>query len=57
MANNIKNLQMYCISLEPKHLSFIKKLGYKSYYLDRQNLMSTDNLKDFSHKNNYIFIP
>ena len=53
------------VEIEEKHskekvedtINFIKKLGYKSYYLDRQNLMSTDNLKDFSHKNNYIFIP
>ena len=24
----MKNFQMYCISLEPNHLNFIKELGY-----------------------------
>ena len=37
MVNNIKNLQMYCISLEPKHLSFIKKLGYTPVGLGHKN--------------------
>ena len=37
MANNIKNLHMYCISLEPKHLSFIKKLGYTPVGLGDKN--------------------
>ena len=37
MVNNIKNLEMYCISLEPKHLSFIKKLGYTPVGLGDKN--------------------
>ena len=37
MINNIKNLEMYCISLEPKHLSFIKKLGYTPVGLGYKN--------------------
>ena len=45
MDNNIKNLNMYCISLEPSHLNFIKSLGYIPVGLGDKNF-SNDWMKD-----------
>ena len=36
MTNN-KNLLMYCISIEPNHLNFIKELGYQPVGLGNKN--------------------
>jgi FkbM family methyltransferase len=38
-------------------ISFINSLGYKSYILSKNNLISTNKLKNKILKNNYIFIP
>ena len=37
---NDQNLNMYCISLEPSHLNFIKKLGYIPVGLGEKNFSS-----------------
>ena len=51
MNSKIKNLQMYCISLEPKHLSFIKKLGYTPVGLGHKNF-NQEWVKDNTGNNN-----
>ena len=36
-------------------INFINNLGYKSFFLDNNNLISTKELKNFDLKNNFIF--
>ena len=38
-------------------IEFINKLGYKSYFLEKNNLTKTNKLRNFNTKNNYIFLP
>ena len=38
-------------------LEFINKIGYKSYFLEKNNLTKTEKLRNFNTKNNYIFLP
>ena len=53
----MKNLQIYCISMEPSHLSFIKELGYIPVGLGEKNFSNDwmrDNTGDnISDKNKY----
>ena len=53
----MNNLQMYCITLEPNHLNFIKNLGYKPVGLGKNEFLNgwyTDNTKkNISEKNRY----
>tara|TARA_Y100000590_G_scaffold467641_1_gene647229 strand:- start:3177 stop:4007 length:831 start_codon:yes stop_codon:yes gene_type:complete len=53
----MKNLKMFCLSLEPKHYNFIKKLGYNPVGLG-ENFFSSDWFSDkegdnISNKNKY----
>ena len=53
----MKNLKMYCISLEPNHLSFIQNLGYIPVGLSQKNF-SVDWMRDntgdnISNKNKF----
>ena len=50
MNSKIKNLQMYCISLEPKHLSFIKRIGYTPVGLGNKNF-NDEWMRDNTGKN------
>ena len=53
------------IEIEERHskervdntINFINNFGYKSYYCDKLNLISTTKLTDYKLRNNYIFIP
>ncbi len=38
-------------------IEFINNLGYKSYFLEKNNLIKTEKLGNFNKKNNYIFLP
>ena len=38
-------------------IEFINNLGYKSYFLEKNNLTKTEKLRNFNTKNNYIFLP
>ena len=38
-------------------IEFINNLGYKSYFLEKNNLTKTKKLRNFNTKNNYIFLP
>ena len=38
-------------------IEFINNLGYKSYFLEKNNLIKTEKLRNFNTKNNYIFLP
>jgi len=53
----MKNLKMYCISLEPNHLSFIKSLGYIPVGLSEKDFSqdwTRDNIGDnISNKNKF----
>ena len=53
----MKNLKMYCISLEPNHLSFIKSLGYIPVGLSKKDFSQDwmrDNIGDnISNKNKF----
>ena len=53
----MKNLQIYCISMEPAHLNFIKELGYIPVGLGDKNFSDDwmrDNTGDnISHKNKF----
>jgi len=40
-----------------KTINLINNLGYRSYFTDGLNLMSTKKLRNYSLHNNYIFIP
>ena len=40
-VNNTRNFQMYCVSMEPSHYSFIKNLGYVPVGLGKKNLWRT----------------
>ena len=59
-----KNKPILLVEIEERHskekvedtINFINNLGYKSYFLDKLNLISTTKLKDFKLKNNYIFL-
>ena len=59
-----KNKPILLVEIEERHskekvedtINFINNLGYKSYFLDKLNLMSTTKLKDFKLSNNYIFL-
>ena len=46
----MKNLQMYCISMEPSHYNFIKELGYIPVGLG-ENKFSNDWMQDNTGKN------
>jgi len=37
-------------------IEFINNLGYKSYFLEKNNLTKTEKLRNFNTKNNYIFL-
>ena len=37
-------------------INFINKLGYKSYYYEKKNLIKTSKLSNYKLKNNYIFL-
>ena len=56
-VNNMGNLQMYCISMEPGHFSFIKNLDYIPVGLGDKNFSEGwigDNTEhNISHKNKY----
>ena len=51
----MKNLEMFCITLEPNHYQFIKKLGYTPVGLgDKKfdnNWLSDKSGENISHKN------
>ena len=53
----MKNLKMFCISLEPKHYEFIKDLGYTPVGLGEkdfnQNWLSDKSEINISKKNKY----
>ena len=53
----MKNLRMFCISLEPSHYNFIKNLGYEPVGLGEKNFdykWLTDSSKiNISTKNKY----
>ena len=59
-----KNKPILLVEIEERHskekvedtINFINNLGYKSYFLDKLNLISTTKLKDFKLSNNYIFL-
>ena len=57
MNKKMKNLKMYCISLDPKHLRFIKNLGYEPVGLGNKKFSNEwirDNTKNnISEKNKY----
>ena len=38
-------------------IEFINNLGYKSFFLEKNNLTKTEKLRNFNTKNNYIFLP
>ena len=52
------------IEIEERHskekventINFINQLGYKSYFLNKLDLISTNKLNNFKMKNNYIFL-
>ena len=48
MENN--NLEMFCLTLEPKHIEFIKKLNYTPVGLGEQNFPK-DCISDKSGEN------
>ena len=50
MHNNMTNLQMYCISMEPSHLNFIKELGYIPVGLGEKSF-SKDWMTDITGEN------
>ena len=66
-AENIikKNKPNLLIEIEEKHtkekvedvINFINDFGYKSYYCENNNIISTSKLKNLNKKNNFIFIP
>jgi len=59
-----KNKPNLLVEIEERHsnekventINYINSLGYKSYYLEKSNLISTNKIKNFGIKNNYIFI-
>ncbi len=59
-----KNKPILLVEIEERHskekvedtINFINNLGYKSYFCDKLNLISTTKLKDFKLNNNYIFL-
>jgi len=59
-----KNKPNLLVEIEERHsnekventINYINGLGYKSYYLEKLSLISTNKVKDFKIKNNYIFI-
>ena len=59
-----KNKPNLLVEIEERHsnekventINYINALGYKSYYLDKLNLISTSKIRDFKIKNNYFFI-
>ena len=60
-----KNKPILLIEIEEKHskkkvidaIKFINTLGYKSYYFNEKELISTATLTNFDTYNNYIFKP
>ena len=38
-------------------INYINKLGYKSFYYEKDSLKNTSELKNFKLYNNYIFLP
>jgi len=59
-----KNKPNLLVEIEERHsnekventINYINALGYKSYYLEKLNLISTSKIRDFKIKNNYFFI-
>ena len=66
-AENIikKNKPNLLIEIEEKHtkekvenvINFINDFGYKSYYCENNNIISTSKLENLNKKNNFIFMP
>ena len=60
-----KNKPILLVEIEERHskrkvidvIKFINSLGYKSYYLNEKELVSTSTLTNFDTFNNYIFKP
>lgn len=58
-----KQKPILLIEIEERHskkpvfetIKFINSLGYKSYYLEKKKIISTNNLNDFKKNNNYLF--
>ena len=60
-----KNKPVMLIEIEKRHsqrsvdesISFIKRHGYKCFYVKDKKLISVDNLKNKDSENNYFFLP
>jgi len=58
-----KSKPILLVEIEEKHskkkvadtVSYINSLGYRSYYFDKNKLISTNNFRNFDSYNNYIF--
>lgn len=61
----IANKPVLLVEIEQRHtkkpvekcISFINKIGYKSFFLKNKKLISTDTLNDKKLENNYFFLP
>ena len=61
----LENKPVLLIEIEKRHsnrsvddsINHINKLGYKSYYVKNNELLSSDTLKDKSNEQNYYFLP
>ena len=59
-----RNKPNLLVEIEERHsnqkvkdtINFINNLGYKSYFCEQSSLISTDKLRDYNLKNNYIFL-
>ena len=60
-----KNKPILLVEIEEQHskkkvdesINYINKLGYKSFYYEKDSLKNTSELKNFKLYNNYIFLP
>ena len=60
-----RNKPILLVEIEEQHskkkvdesINYINKLGYKSFYYEKDSLKNTSELKNFKLYNNYIFLP